>query len=331
MTATGFILYEYDDNEEVLVTFIFPEASQELKAVVQETAIVLVASNVFSFFSSYKEQYLYFESKVNPSKSGSLVRHFGICVLAPDVFPPLYSALGKTLLAIYADSVSGVKVLRGFLAALTEGSMSYQGEEYADDSIPKDFYRLASFDVLLDRAAQHIPIIWQALVTGKSVAVYSPDITVLRACAIPILALVPPGARQILPLVLESSPTQTVAADQVKHSIWFSLDASVLSNRFDLAVDLAGRNLKIAPQFSKEAGKSGLLNQLANAIAAATSHDGNIVDVLTSFNEQIISLLKQVKEKFGNLSPQSIASLPKLPSDTKFILASIANSGVFNL
>jgi hypothetical protein len=221
--------------------------------------------------------------------------------------------------------------LRGFLAAMTDGSLSYQDDEHSDGAFPEDYYRGASFEVLLDRAAQHIPIIWQALVTGKSVAVYSPDITVLKACAVPILSLVPPKSRNILPLVLESSPTQTEAADGVKHSIWFSLDTSVLSNRFDLAIDLAGRTLKIAPGFAKEAGKSGLLQQLATAIATATSHDGNIVDVMTSFNDQILNLLRQVKEKFGDLSATSIASLPKLPSDTKLILSAIASGGVFNI
>ena len=95
-----------------------------------------------------------------------------------------------------------------------------------------------------------------------SIAVYSPDITVLQACAVPILSLASPGKRHLLPLVMESSMTQTEAADDVKLAIWCSCDAAVLTNRFDLAIDLSARTLKFSPAFSMAPTKEQPANGL---------------------------------------------------------------------
>ena len=329
MKTSGFYLFEYDENEETLLSFVFPEASQDLKTVIQETAAVLVASNTMSLFSSYKGEFLYFEGKLNPLKNNS-VKLYGICVRSPDLHPALYSAYGQILCQVWADKRSAPKVLRSHLAAQTDGMLSYEDQEFSEDQFEGDCYRYCSFDVFLDRVGQHIPTIWQALVTGKSVALYSPDITVLQKCAVPILSLVAPGKRNLLPLVLEQSATQTEAADDVRLAIWCSCDAAVLQNRFDLAVDLSGRNVRCSPAFAKEAGKSSLSESLAEAIAGAASADQELVDVMEEFNGQIIETLKAVKERLGDLSPASISSV-NLPSDTKLILTAIAQNGIFEI
>ena len=250
--------------------------------------------------------------------------------MSEDLHPPLYSAFAQVLCQIWVDKQNAPKVLRSYLVTQTDGTLEYEGLEFSEEQYEEDAFRFCSFDVLLDRAAQHIPIIWQALVTGKSIAVYSPDITVLQACAVPILSLASPGKRNLLPLVMESSMTQTEAADDTKLPIWCSCDAAVLANRFDLAIDLSARTLKFSPAFGKEAGKSGLLEKLANEVANATASEGNVVEVLEQFNEQILNMLKTVQERLGDLSPASIASV-NLPSDTKLILAGIAGSSVFEI
>jgi hypothetical protein len=329
MKTTGFVLFEYDENEEILLSFIFPEASRELKSVIQETAAVLIAANTYSLFSAYNGQFLYFEGKPNPDKSAG-VRLCGICLLSPTFHPPMLSAYAQLLCQIYVDTAAPPKVLRAYLALQTDGSLEYKGEELSEDGFDADPYQRASFEVLLDRAGDHLPVIWQALVTGRSVGIYAPDVTVLQACAVPIMALAVPGARGVLPLVLESSATQTEAADRIKLPVWFSMDAAILSNRFDLAVDLASRTLRPSQAFAREAGKARLLEQLQEAIVTATSNDGSLTDVFEQFNRQILQMLGAVKARLGDLTPQNIASV-NLPADTKLLLTAIATGGVFTI
>ena len=327
MKTLGFYLFEYDDNEETLLSFIYPEASSDLKTVIQETAAVLVASNCMSLFSSYKNEYLYFEGKLNPAKNND-VKLYGICLRSPDLHPAMYSAYAQILCQVWADKHNAPKVLRSHLAAQTDGVLSYEDQEFSEDQFEGDCFRHCSFDLFMDRASQHIPTIWQALVTGKSVALYSPDITVLQSCALPLLSLISPGKRNLLPLVLEQSSTQTEAADEVRLAVWCSCDSAVLQNRFDLVVDLSARTVRCSPTFSKEVGQSSLLESLGEAVASAGEQ--SLVDVMEEFNGQIISTLSAVKERLGDLTPASISSV-NLPSDTKLILTAIAQNGVFEL
>jgi hypothetical protein len=90
-------------SEEILLSFIFPEASRELKAVIQETAAVLIASNTYSLFSAYGGQFLYFEGNPSADKSAG-VRLCGICLLSAAFHPPMLSAFAQALCQIYADA-----------------------------------------------------------------------------------------------------------------------------------------------------------------------------------------------------------------------------------
>lgn len=329
MKATGFCLFEYDDNKETLITFIYPQVSDDLKAVIQETASFLVSSSALSLFSSYRSQFLYLDAARCTDRSRP-ARVYGICLISEHLHPAMYSSLGQVLARIYRDHANPPRVLRAFLAARTDGALEHSDCAYSSDSFDENCFSMCSFDLLLDRVGQYIPVIWQALVTGKSIAVYAPDVSVLQSCAVQILALCSPGARQLLPLVLESSSLQTEAAEAVKAPIWCSCDAPVLSNRFDLVIDLSSRNVRMSPAFTKEAGKSHLLESLMNAINEATSSEASVLDTLEQFNGQIISTLGMIKSRLGDLSPQSIASV-NLQTDTKLILTAAAASGVFGV
>lgn len=108
------------------------------------------------------------------------------------------------------------------------------------------------------------------------------------------------------------------------------MDAAVLAGRFDLAVDLASRTLRPSQAFAREAGRSGLLEKLQEAIVNATSSDGSLTEVFEQFNQQILGMLRAVKAKLGEVTPQQIAAV-NLPSDTKLVLAAIATGGVFEI
>jgi hypothetical protein len=108
------------------------------------------------------------------------------------------------------------------------------------------------------------------------------------------------------------------------------MDAAILSNRFDLAVDLASRTLRPSQAFAREAGKARLLEQLQEAIVTATSNDGSLTEVFEQFNRQILEMLGAVKARLGDLTPQNIASV-NLPADTKLLLTAIATGGVFTI
>ena len=330
MKATAFCIYEYDENEETLVTFVYPSIDKETKTVIQETAHHLItSSNTISLFTAFKSKYLYFEGKRNSDRSDD-VRLFGVCVISDILNPQLYLPFTAILAKVACDTGTPANVLRVFLQVLSQGEIDQSGLDFSVENYPEDYYTDCSFDSLLDRAGQHIPVIWQALITGRSVCIYSPDVTILQQASIPILCLCRPGKRQLIPLVLENSIAQTTAAQETPLSIYCSIDPAVLSGRFDLIVDLATRTIKTSSAFAKEAGKCSLNEALMNTINDTTSSDGNVAKAIEDFNQVILDTLNQIKEKMGELNSQAFASI-NLPADKKQLLSSMASSGVFEL
>lgn len=319
MKTTGFCLFEYDTNDETLVTFIFPSVEPDLKTVIGETASYLsTVSNTLSLFSAYKGRFLYFEGKRSTDKTDN-VRLYGICLIADNFHPALYSGFARFLCEIFHDTAQPPKVLLAYLATLTDGNFKTKTNEFTIDDYPEDCFAECKFDTLLDRAGQYIPVIWQALVCGKTIAFYSPDVSVMQSCASAILAMCKPGNRNLLPLVLDSSTLQTDAADATNLAIWCSIDAATLSGRYDLIVDLSTRTARFSQAFQKEAGKSNLPETLMSNINEATAADASVAETINQFNKSIVDILQQVKVRSGNLSSASIQAL-QLPSDTKMLL-----------
>ena len=330
MKANAFVIFEYDENEETLITFIYPNMDQDLKLVISETAQYLItSSSTLSLFTYFKNQWLYFEAERNTEKT-DVVRLYGICVTSFDFFPKKYLSFASLLSKIALLTTSPPKVLRTLLAVQAEGHFSQNGINFSVDDYPEDFTENTNFDSFLDRAGQYIGVLWQALVGGKSIAIYSPDVSILQSVMEPILCLCLPGRRQLLPLVLEKSITQTTAAQDIPLSIWCSSDLTILNGKFDFILDLSSRSVKYSTSFSKEAGKSSLLEILKKKINDATSSEGNVVQAMISFNEIILNTLNQIKAAQGELTIQAINSF-QLSSDQKMILSSIVNSGVFKL
>lgn len=304
--------------------------SQDLKSVIQETAhFLLTTSSSLSLYSYYKSNYLYFDGTRNNEKSDG-VRLYGVCVVSSEFHPQMYISLSGFLSKVACSMGLPPKVLRALLAIQTEGSASIGNSGFSYDAFPEDYSTHCSFDVLLDRAGQYITVIWQALVSGKSVAVYSPDLAILQAVAAPISYFCYPGKRQLIPLVLEKSMAQTSAALDTPLSIWCTCDSSILNGRFDLIVDLSTRSVKYSSSFSKEAGKSSLLESLMETINDTTAAEGNVANAISNFNKVILDTLKQIKLKTGELNHQTIGTT-SLPSDKKMILTGMATSGVFQV
>lgn len=330
MKANAFCIFEYDENKETLVTFVYPSIDKETKSVIQETAHHLITnSNTLSLFNSFKNKWLYFEGKRNSDKT-DIVKLYGVCVIAEELHPQLYSDFAAALAKVACDTASPPDVLRVFLQVLSQGEIESNGVDFSIDRYPDNYYTKVSYNTLLDRAGQFIPIIWQALVTGRSVCLYSPDITTLQSTCIPVLCLVRPGNRNLLPLVLDNSIAQTSAAEDTQLAIWCSSEASALGNRFDLVVDLSARTVKCSAAFQKEAGRCSLLDALMEAINTTTAAEGNVAAEVAAFNEQIIETLQAIKSRVGDLSAASIASV-NLAADKKQLLSGIATSGVFQL
>ena len=330
MKSSGFCIFEYDENEETLITFIFPSIDDEMKSVIQETAHYLIkGSNSLSLFTFFKNKWLYFEGIRNPSRN-SPVRLYGICLLADDLHPALYSKLAQVLCATIVKSGEAPKVLRGYLLSIEKGSLSCDNNEFDINDYSESCFEEASFDVILDRAGSNIPLIWQALVSGHSVTIYSPDLSVLQACAVPILSLCRPGFRQLLPLVMDSSEIQTTHALSIKNPIWCTTDVSALNGHSDLTLDLSTRTVKLSPQFQKETGREKLVESLKEVINNATASENSVADAVEEFNNEIVGILNQVKVKYGDITSQSIQNL-KLSPETKMLLSTIAANGVFNL
>ncbi|OHT00485.1 hypothetical protein TRFO_32797 [Tritrichomonas foetus] len=326
MKSTGFVLFEFDDNDETLITFVYPSADKELKTVIQETASFLINLSHPTLYTAYGSKYLYFETKRNSNRSSN-VRIFGICLLADNLYPPLYSEFAQVLLEIYHDHSNPPRVLRSYLSSMTDGQLSYQGLEFASDNFEEEAFNRANFNALIERTGSNIAAIWQALVTGKTVGVYSQDINLLQQCAFPILALCSPGTRSLLPLVLESSSTMTDAADNAKHPIWCSNDSSILNNRFDICINLSQKTVVASQAFQKELN-SDLLDSFREELSEAAASESSLYEAVLGFNtNNIVATLATIKERRGDCSPASIAGV-NLPAETKALLTGIAQAGI---
>lgn len=329
MQSNAFVIYEFDDNEETLITFVYPSIEKDLKNVIQETAHHLITQSTSSnLFSSYKKNFLYFDNKRNSDRSDN-VRLYGVCVISEVFNPSLYLDFAAILSKFAADTATPANVLRIYLMILSQGYLDQGGIDFSVENYG-EYYTKVSFEKILDRAGQHISVIWQALITGRSVAVYSPDVAVLQSVSLSILCLCRPGKRNLLPLVLDSSIAQTNAAQETPLAIWCSSDQAILNGHYDLIVDLATRTIKTSPAFSKEAGKVSLGEALMNSINEATAAEGNVPDTILEFNESILEILEQIKSRMGELNAQTIGSV-NLPADKKQILIGMASSGVFDL
>lgn len=269
--------------------------------------------------SSYEDKYLYYDGKRNTERSDS-VRLYGICVFASSFNPTLYLSLAKVLSAKMEDTQSPPGVLRDFFQAMAEGQLVFGQTKFSSEVEDQ-----IKFDSLLDRAGQFIPLIWTALVSGKSVAIYSPDLQVLQNCYLPLLSFCKPGKRSILPFVMENSLLQTSAAQKDSRALYFSGDQSVLNKKFDLIIDLSTRNVKIT-----DVKENSLAEQLMNVINQATATDNDVSEVIEEFNSQILKMLQQLKVKFGELTPSHIQSLG-VSSDKKLLLSQIITGGVFDI
>ncbi|EAX98684.1 hypothetical protein TVAG_432340 [Trichomonas vaginalis G3] len=329
MQSNVFVIYEYDDNEETLVTFVYPSIDKETKSVIQETAHhIITQSTASNLFSSYKKKWLYFDNKRNQERSDN-VRIYGVCVVSEVFNPQLYLDFTSILSKIAADTKTPANVLRIYLMILSQGYLDQGGIDFSIENYG-EYYTKVSFEKLLDRSGQHISVIWQALVTGRSVAVYSPDISILQDVTLAILCLSRPGKRNLLPLVLDNSILQTNAAQETALPIWCSSDQAILNGHFDLIVDLATRTIKTSPAFSKEAGKISLGEALMNTINEVTAAEGSVPDSILEFNESILEILGQIKQRMGELNAQTIGSV-NLPADKKQLLIGIAASSVFEI
>lgn len=318
----GFCIFEFDSSEETLVTFVYPSLTSNEKSVIQETGhFLFTSSNSTSMISSYESKFLYFDSKKSTDDSAS-VQIYGVCIFAPSFHPSLYLSLAKVLSAKMEECQSPPTILRDFFKAVTEGELSFKKLSFSSENEDQ-----VSFDSLLDRAGQAIPLIWTALVTGKSVAFFSPDIQVLQNCYLPLLSFVKPGQRGILPFVMENSILQTSASSENHKAIVFSSDHSILNKKYDLIIDLSSRNFKVQNSDLKE---NSLAEQLMDVVNQATADENDVCEVIEEFNSQILKMLDQVKIKYGNLSSSSIQSL-NVSSDKKVILNQIISSGVFEL
>lgn len=324
--ATGFVLFEFDNNEEVLITFIYPSADKDLKTVIIDTANFLVNSNQTAVYASFGSKYLYFQIKRNANRASD-IRLFGICLIADNLYPAFYAEFAQVLIESFHDHGNAPRVLRQYLSCLTDGQLDYNGVQFSIDNFDEDVFQKLNYTPLIERiSVNNLPMIWQALVTGKSVGVYSSDLSVLQQCALPILSFCCPGTRPLFPFVLESSSTMTDAADNTKNSIWCSIDSSVLSNRFDLTINLTAKTVNPSPAFQKEL-TSDMLEHLAESISEAVSATTSVYEAIVEFNNQIVTPLQKVQEKLGDLSPASISSL-KLPNETKSLLAGIAQAEI---
>lgn len=326
LKATGFVIFEFDNNEEILITFIYPSADKDLKTVIIDTATFLINSNQSSVYTAFGSKYLYFQIKRNANRSSD-IRSFGICILADNLYPAFYAEMGQVLIEAFHDHGNAPRVLRQYLSSLTDGQLDYNGFQFSIENFDEDVFQKLNYSPLIDRiSVNNLPMIWQALVTGKSVGVYSSDLTILQQCAIPILSFCCPGTRPLLPLVLESSSTMTDAADNAKNPIWCSIDSSVLSSRFDLTINLTAKTVNPSPAFQKEL-TSDMLEHLAESISEAVSATTSVYESIVEFNHQIVTPLQKVQEKLGDLSPASISSL-KLPNETKALLSGIAQAEI---
>lgn len=322
MDCSGFCIFEYDDNDETFITFVYPSLTANEKNVIQEIAHHLItSSNTFSIVSSYENRFFYFDAKRNTERTDS-VRLYGVCVFGNTFNPKLFCTLSKILSEKMLVSKQAPPVLRDFLKAVAEGELSFKGIVASANKTEE-----IKFDSLLDRAGQNIPIIWTALVTGKSIAIYSPDLQILQTTFDPILSLCKPGKRGILPFVMESSHLQKTNAAKYPSYIIFSSDQAVLNAKLDLIVDLASRTVKIGNESLKE---NSLGVALMGTVNQATTSDEDVIEAIVAFNEQILDILGQIKERYGEVTVENVQAL-NLASDKKSVLTGFLTGGVFNI
>lgn len=314
----SFCIYEYDKNDELLITYIYPNISKELKTIITDTAKYLISNSIQSFYNFADSNWLYHESLISTDRS-KYVKLYGCCVIVDKLNPKLYGAISQALAKAANGSDSMDNVLKIYLQIVSNGSYSSNDISIRLSSIPQSYFKYLEFDTLIKTAGNVLPAVWLGFITGKSVIIYNQDAMLLQSIVLPLYTLIYPGKRVLYPLVMDSSPTLVRESLEKELSVILTTDLSLLSKKFDLIIDLSTKTGKYSSAFQSEMEEFATFYNAFYSLIYESKNPVRLDDI-SSFNEEIKVVCNAFKEK----------SQTNMSSEKRSFLMRIVKSGVFN-
>jgi len=171
---------ERDNTGDTLVSWCYPSIDKNEEEILLSRSSLLNLSSISNYsFSKYKNIWFYvYWVQMDTSTQGSNITHFAVCLLTKAFNPEKYEYLCKLLAKSYVASGSILKIMEGFLSALTRSSWDCGtlGKFNDSDFEYKQALLASSVKDIVNILGMQIILVWTALLLKKRIVVYCDNV-----------------------------------------------------------------------------------------------------------------------------------------------------------
>jgi len=341
---------ELDNNDDILLAWSYPSLDEsigsrltklcdaelhrdakDLKKSLKDEKVGAMGSMIFARCQGHWMYMLPF-SVGGRNASFTQISSFLVSVQSKIFFPHKFEALLKELAMVYASDGTPLRVLEGYLSAITIGRFQNYNESAFSDQDMQTSNLKVSIRWMIEMFEVEAVLIWSCMMLKKRMVVYSSKILELQRFLRIIPALVPhrDSWSSLRPYCVGDEEDE----EELRSSSFFvaGVVEPMESNKelWDIYVDISSQSITVADHAKKEFAATSVHKDVANFLSKAHEEnldDEEIVSGLQQKNQELIDKLKMLAadEEDGLLSLSSLQD--QLPNPKlAFFLYSVALS-----
>mmetsp|Transcript_9791 Transcript_9791/g.14322 ORF Transcript_9791/g.14322 Transcript_9791/m.14322 type:complete len:345 (-) Transcript_9791:102-1136(-) len=299
-------LIEYDNNDDVMLTWSYPGVTPELQDLLVARAEMDEETNVPFSFGKYKGDWHYILTvDVEPDADVLTdVQSVSLCVLANAFNPEKYYALLKILSAEYLSNGEAVYIMQNMLKCITKGSCGPKDNKWEFSKFVNKHSYLANCSIkkIIKKFGLHSILLWAATILRKRVAVLGSDwesvFVITRA--LPQFVWHRQNWDILWPQV-QMTPEQIEDLQSGGCYCAGFIDSGIRSREdlYDILVDVSAKSITVAEDSASDFAMDGVHREFAEALVAKAedpdSTDEDIIKMIVSKNKEFIKGLMKLK------------------------------------
>eukprot|EP00750_Incisomonas_marina_P015808 INCI18666.1.p1 GENE.INCI18666.1~~INCI18666.1.p1 ORF type:complete len:345 (-),score=73.63 INCI18666.1:70-1104(-) len=310
-------LIEYDNNDDIMLTWSYPGVSEEQQQLLISRAEMDEESNVPFSFGKYNGDWHYiYTVDVDPDSSVlPEVQSVSLCILATAFNPEKYYSLLKILSTDYLANGEAVYIMQNILKCITKGSCGPKDNKWEFSNFVNKHAYLAncSLKKIVKKFGMHSILLWCAAVLRKRIAVLGADwesvFVIIRA--LPQFV----WHRQNWDILW---PQVQMVPDQIEdlqsggcYCAGF-IDPSVRTREdlYDVLVDVSARSITVAEDSAKDFAMDSVHRDFAEAMVAKAEDpeatDEDLIKLIVSKNKEFIKGLMKLKGSDPSLTMEKL-------------------------
>jgi len=284
-TTQGAVALERDRTGDVMVTWVYPTLSPELRRILEKKCGLKgddCPKEAQTSFGRYGKVWYYINTVILPdiSQPGlENVEAFAIVVLAEDFFPEKYLQLASVLSAQFGASGNGPKILTSLMSVTLRGGCKAGGDVFAlaEYKDVRKAYMEPSLKDVISRFGVETILIYIAVLLKKRIAVVCPDVEKLLNVVrtIPQFVLSRMDWDILYPNVELNDVELADMTSAGSHYVAGFTDSSISirEDLYDLLVDVSGASITIASHASEAFGLGKVHKEIAMFMVGAVDDE----------------------------------------------------------